>query len=89
MKNLLETNKNSCNPRDSEYYNRSFYIFDCTSTEKPDAMKSVESELRCGRSSRYLKGIKQGKNYKKTVDLSKVKPIYQCNKFPYDPSCRG
>jgi hypothetical protein len=85
IRNLSETNKHSCNPRDTDYYKRSFYIFtECT--EFPDPMKSVESELRCGRSSRFLND-KKGKNYKKPVDLKVVNPIYQCNKFPYNPSC--
>ena len=36
MRDLIETNKQSCNPRDSHFDNRSFYLFeDCI--EKPNA----------------------------------------------------
>lgn len=43
MKNFLETNRQACNPRDSAYYNRHFYLFDQKwGVEVPDATKSVE-----------------------------------------------
>lgn len=51
MRNFMDLNKQSCNPRDTEFYNRSFYIFD--GIEKPDPLKSVEKDLRCGISTRY------------------------------------
>jgi len=54
IRNYYEPNKNSCNPRDSEYYKRSFYLFE--GIEVPEAMKSVEDNLRCGISSRYPPG---------------------------------
>lgn len=56
MRNFIDVKKQSCNPRDTEFYNRSFYIFD--GIEKPDATKSVEKELRCGVSTRYMHGVK-------------------------------
>ena len=94
IRNYLEQNKNSCNPRDSEFYKRSFYIFDgCV--EVPEAVKSVEENLRCGVSSRYPPAnatatatatatIKIGKNYKNPVNMANIKPArFQCNVFPY------
>jgi len=85
MRNLLESNRRSCNPRDTEFYTRSFSIFnECI--EVPDPMKSVESNLRCGQSSRFLNN-KKGKNYKTPVDINNVNGIHQCNKFPYDARC--
>jgi hypothetical protein len=51
MRNFVGTNKKSCNPKDEQFYNRSFYTFE--GIEKPDAMKSVEYPFRCGISSRY------------------------------------
>jgi hypothetical protein len=43
MKNLIEVNKNSCNPRDDDFYSRYFYIFDDKQgIDTPDALKSVE-----------------------------------------------
>ena len=43
MRNLSDNTKNSCNPRDTEYYNRSFYLFnDDLGIETPDATRSVE-----------------------------------------------
>lgn len=59
MRNFVDTNKPSCNPRDTEYHNRSFYIFE--GIEKPEAIKSVEKELRCGISTRYMNGVKGSK----------------------------
>lgn len=53
MRTFMDVNKQSCNPRDTEFYNRSFYIFDTGSVEKPDATNSVEKFLRCGISTRY------------------------------------
>lgn len=56
---LYELNKNSCNPRDVEYFKRSFGIFnDKIGIETPDALKSVESNdfgPRGGISTRFLK----------------------------------
>ena len=58
MRNAIETNKQSCNPRDAQYYNRSFYIFnDKSGPESPNAMKSVEIPQfgpRGGASTRFL-----------------------------------
>jgi hypothetical protein len=43
MRNLYEINKNSCNPRDVQYYDRYFYIFDDKQgIDTPSAIKSVE-----------------------------------------------
>jgi hypothetical protein len=45
MRNLTEVNKNSCNPRDTLYYNRYFYIFDDKQgIDTPNALKSVEPD---------------------------------------------
>jgi len=63
MRNFMDSNKSSCNPKDTEYYKRSFYIFE--GIEIPDATKSIETDLRCGVSTRYPNGLKVGKNYKK------------------------
>lgn len=52
-----ETNRKTCNPKDSEYYQRSFYIFGQT-VESPNASKSVETPdmgPRGGVSTRFLK----------------------------------
>ena len=57
MRNLLETNKNACNPRDTEFYNRHFYLFDkAWGVEEPQAIKSVEDSSfgpRGGASTRF------------------------------------
>lgn len=57
IRNFLETNRQSCNPRDNEYYNRSFYIFNQErGIETPDATKSVETPQfgpRGGSSTRF------------------------------------
>jgi hypothetical protein len=54
---LLEENKNSCNPRESNYHNRFFYIFDNKQgIETPNPLKSVEMPEfgpRGGISSRF------------------------------------
>ena len=54
--------KKTCIPRDSDFYKRSFYIFDKNNNiESPDALLSVErpenmwGELRCGRPTRFDK----------------------------------
>jgi hypothetical protein len=54
--------KKTCIPRDSDFYKRSFYIFDDNNNiELPDALLSVErpenmwSELRCGIPTRFDK----------------------------------
>jgi hypothetical protein len=55
---FFETNKNSCNPRDIEFYKRSFGLFDDKSgIETPNALKSVETDAfgpRGGISTRFL-----------------------------------
>lgn len=44
MRNLVEPKKNSCNPRETDFHNRHFYIFDDKKgIETPDASKSVET----------------------------------------------
>lgn len=46
MRNFVEPNKNSCNPRDNSYHNRSFYIFDDKQgIDTPDPSKSIEPEI--------------------------------------------
>jgi hypothetical protein len=54
--------KKTCIPRDSDFHNRFFYLFDDSKNiEKPDALKSVElpenmwQNLRCGRPTRFDK----------------------------------
>ena len=55
---LLESNRTSCNPRDIEFYKRSFYLFDDEKgIETPNPVKSVESVdfgPRGGVSTRFL-----------------------------------
>jgi hypothetical protein len=71
MRNLTEINKHSCNPRDTMYYNRYFYIFDDKQgIDTPDALKSVESGdfgKRGGVDTRFA-SLKPGE-YKKPRDL--------------------
>ena len=58
---LTETNKQSCNPRDIEFYKRSFSIFE--GIDKPDPLKSVETKdfgPRGGVNSRFV-NIKRNK----------------------------
>ena len=61
-------NRNSCNPRESSFHNRSFYIFN-DKIEIPDATKSVESVLngfdlgRNGTPTRFM-SIKSRTNLK-------------------------
>lgn len=54
---IHETNRNSCNPRESEFYNRSFYLFfPEKGIEIPEAIKSVDTNEmgpRGGISSRF------------------------------------
>lgn len=61
--NPLPNNKNSCNPHDINYHNRSFYIFDDKSgIETPKAINSVETQNfgpRGGISSRFMYKKKQ------------------------------
>lgn len=56
---LLETNRQSCNPKEINFHNRHFYIFDDSQgIDTPNAVKSVESKEfgpRGGVSSRFLK----------------------------------
>jgi hypothetical protein len=53
------SNRQSCNPRDNTYYDRSFYIFDDSKgIDTPDALKSVENTsmwgTRGGMQTRFL-----------------------------------
>ncbi len=61
--NPLPNNKNSCNPHDASYYDRSFYIFnDKLGIETPKAINSVETHdfgPRGGISSRFMSKKKQ------------------------------
>jgi len=53
---LTETNKQSCNPRDIDFYKRSFTLFE--GIEKPDPLKSVETDSfgpRGGINTRFVK----------------------------------
>lgn len=55
---LTESNRASCNPRDVEFYKRSFYLFDDKlGVETPNPLKSVETDNfgpRGGVSTRFL-----------------------------------
>lgn len=55
---LLEVNKQSCNPKESDFHNRSFYIFDDSQgIDTPNAVKSVEGKEfgpRGGINSRFI-----------------------------------
>jgi hypothetical protein len=55
---FVETNRKSCNPFDSEFYSRYFYIFnDKVGIQPPDALQSVETNSfgpRGGQSTRFL-----------------------------------
>jgi len=57
MRNKLQSNRQSCNPRDSNFHKRSFYIFDdAQGIETPDASKSIETPQfgpRGGSSTRF------------------------------------
>lgn len=60
MRNKLETNRNSCNPRESELYKRHFYLFGKEfGVEIPDASLSVETNdnlgFRGGSSTRFAR----------------------------------
>jgi hypothetical protein len=69
MRNLGEKIKNSCEPRDTEFYNRSFYLFDDSKgVETPNPLKSVEPESfgpRGGIATRFLS--RQSKKEFKTL----------------------
>jgi len=71
MRHLTEINKNSCNPRDTVFYDRYFYIFDDKGgIDTPDAFKSIETDgfgRRGGIDTRFA-SVKPGE-YKKTRDL--------------------
>jgi hypothetical protein len=55
MRNQLQANRKSCNPRDTGYHNRSFYIFDDSKgIETPNATRSVEDGPRGGVSTRFF-----------------------------------
>ena len=58
MRNLSDNTKNACNPRDTEYHNRHFYVFDDSKgIETPDATKSIETSdfgPRGGLSTRFI-----------------------------------
>ena len=49
----VETQRKACNPNESDFYERSFYIFD--GIEKPDPTKSVEQFNRAGITTRFTK----------------------------------
>lgn len=51
FRNYNELKKNSCLPKDTTFYNRSFYMF--PGIETPDASKSVEA---------YVNGFRLGRN---------------------------
>jgi len=56
MRNITESNRKSCNPKDNEFFNRSFYIFN--NIESPNPLKSVETDAfgpRGGASTRFMK----------------------------------
>ena len=60
IRNYVQPKKNACLPKDSQFYNRSFYIFDDTlGIETPRGIKSVETpeqgfyDGRSGMSSRF------------------------------------
>jgi hypothetical protein len=61
--NPLPNNKNSCNPHDINYHNRSFYIFnDQLGIETPNAINSVETKNfgpRGGINTRFMYTKKQ------------------------------
>ena len=43
MRNFIESNRKTCNPNDTEYFKRYFYLFDDErGVETPDAGKSIE-----------------------------------------------
>jgi hypothetical protein len=48
-----QVNRKTCNPRDNKFFDRSFYIFE--NVETPNALNSVETDLRCGVSTRFSK----------------------------------
>lgn len=58
IRNQIEMNKKACNPKDTEYHNRHFYIFDeKRGVEVPNAVKSVNTPQmgpRGGISTRFL-----------------------------------
>jgi hypothetical protein len=52
MRNIVESNRKTCNPKDSAYYNRHFYLFDDKQgIETPNALNSIQSS-RVGVSTR-------------------------------------
>jgi len=56
MGRLFEPHHNPCLSRDTEYYKRSFYIFNDPNIETPQAIKSVETDAfgpRGGESTRF------------------------------------
>ena len=63
--NGLETNRKTCNPNDSAYYKRSFYVFGeekDSKIETPNPLKNVETDQmgpRGGLSTRFLNMYKQ------------------------------
>jgi hypothetical protein len=60
MRNNLQVKKNSCLPREGEFYNRTFALFEETGIEVPNATRSVEkpedgfSLGRNGASTRFI-----------------------------------
>jgi hypothetical protein len=63
IRNFLETNRKTCNPKDSDYYQRSFFIFDDKKgIETPSPSKSIETDdfgPRGGVSSRFTKMMRK------------------------------
>jgi hypothetical protein len=54
LRNYVQMNRNSTNPKDNNFHNRSFYIFD--GIEQPDATKSIQPTTfgpRGGSSTRF------------------------------------
>lgn len=60
---LLESNRTSCNPRDTEFFKRSFYVFDDKrGIETPNPVNSVETKHfgpRGGISTRFIEKKKK------------------------------
>lgn len=58
LRNLTESNRNSLNPRESSFHERSFYLFnEKFGTEVPNPLRSVENWPRSGMSGRFYKQI--------------------------------
>lgn len=59
IRNLIESNRQSCNPREDNFFQRHFYLFDdAKGIETPNATKSLEPDAfgkRGGMSTRFAK----------------------------------